>query len=151
MVYEALINDIDVCVTYIGSVDSISGVENVTLLSELGYEVDGGCNICVPTMTPTPTSTVTPTPTITPSSTPAVCCEYNITNLSFVPNTFTIKNCTTNELETITINGGSTITKKSTVIPYGSNINIVFIDCPCITPTPTPTNTNTPTPSSTTP
>ncbi len=147
MVYDATINEINVCVVYIGNIDTISGVESITLNSELGLEVDGGCSTCVPTTTPTPTPTVTPTPTLTPSPTPQVCCEYQVTNLLFSANTFGITNCTTNLGQIVNINGGSTITVKSNTVPVGNSINVVFIDCPCVTPTVTPTNT--PTPSST--
>lgn len=155
MVYEASVNQIDLCVEYIGIADNISGIDEVTLNVEHGLQTEGGCVSCVPPVTSTPTPTPTTTPTLTPSSTPESCCEYKVTNLLFTANTFNIKSCSTNETEVVNINGGSTITVKSRKIPEGFNINIVFVDCPCITPTPTPTvtttQTNTPTPSSTQP
>jgi hypothetical protein len=150
MVYGATVNDIDICVEYIGIVDNISGVDTVTLNSEYGLASEGGCLPCIPPVSPTPSPSPTTTPTLTPSATPQICCEYEITNLLFTANTFNIKNCSNNETQTITINAGSTITIKSLKVPVGNNINIVFIDCPCVTPTPTLTNTPTltPTPSS---
>jgi hypothetical protein len=148
-VYGATINGNEICVTYIGVAENISGSDVVSLDVEYGTD----CSPCSPIPSPTPTITPTPTPTLTPTSTPAVCCEYTITNLLFTANTFNIVNCSNNQPEVIHINGGSTIIIKSTIVPYGNNINIVFNDCPCVTPTPTPTLTltNTPTPSSTTP
>ena len=154
MVYEATVNEIDVCVEYIGTVDNTSGVATIVLNSEIGLVSEGGCLVCIPPVSSTPTPTPTVTPTITPSSTPNICCEYVVTNLLFSSNTFNIKSCSTNQTEVITINGGSSITVKSFKVPVGNNINIVFVDCPCVTPTPTPTvtptvtetPTNTPTP-----
>jgi hypothetical protein len=153
MVYEATVNEIDICVEYIGTVDNTSGVATIVLNTEIGLVSEGGCLVCIPPVSSTPTPTPTVTPTITPSSTPSVCCEYQVTNLLFSSNTFNIKSCSTNQTEVITINGGSTITVKSYKVPVGNNINIVFVDCPCVTPTPTPsvTPTITPTPSSSTP
>ena len=148
MVYNADINEINVCVEYLGVVNNISGVDNVELLSELGLYNEGGCVSCLPIPSPTLTPTPTPTPTLSPTLTPDVCCEYKVTNLLFSANTFNIKDCTTGGTVTLNINGGSTITVKSRKIPTGNNINIVFVDCPCVTPSPTPTLTLTPTPSS---
>ena len=153
MVYEAEVNEIDVCIEYIGTADNISGVDIIVLNTENGLVSEGGCLVCIPPVSFTPTPTPTTTPTLTPTQTPDVCCEYKVTNLLYSANTFNIKNCSNNETQTININGGSTITVKSYKIPVGNNINIVFVDCPCVTltPTPTPTLTQTPTPTPSSP
>ena len=146
-------NEIDVCIEYIGTADNISGVDIIVLNTENGLVSEGGCLVCIPPVSFTPTPTPTTTPTLTPTQTPDVCCEYKVTNLLYSANTFNIKNCSNNETQTININGGSTITVKSYKIPVGNNINIVFVDCPCVTltPTPTPTLTQTPTPTPSSP
>jgi hypothetical protein len=138
-VYGATINGNDICVTYLGVVDNISGSDVVTL--NIDYGID--CSSCLPIPSPTPTTTPTPTPTVTPSSTPSVCCEYDVTNLLFTANTFTTTNCSNGVPQTNNINGNSTITIKSWTVPNGTNINVVFVDCPCVTPTPTPSVTPT--------
>lgn len=153
MVYGATINEIDVCVEYIGVIESVSGVDVIELNIEYSLFTQGGCDSCLPPVSSTPTPTPTSTPTLTPSSTPEPCCEYRVTNLLFAPNTFQIKTCSDNQTQIININGGSTLSVKSRKIPEGTNISLVFVDCPCVTPTVTPTSSSspTPTPSSTQP
>jgi hypothetical protein len=79
-VYRANINDNSVCVVYDGLVENISGVDNITILQNIGFESVGSCLTCVPipSQTPTPTPSVTPTMTPTPSLLP--CYDFLIVN-----------------------------------------------------------------------
>lgn len=79
-VYNAIINGQGYCVIFEGLVENISGVDNVTLTTELGPSNEGACLLCIANLTPTPTPTPTTTPTPTPSSTPCISYQYTLTN-----------------------------------------------------------------------
>jgi hypothetical protein len=75
MVFEALIDGVSRCVSYIGDNQNTIGINQVNLrYGSFGFSNLGDCVYCTlfESPTPTPTSTITPTPTLTttPSSTP---------------------------------------------------------------------------------
>jgi hypothetical protein len=71
MVFNSLVDGITKCISYVGTTNQISGVNNIVLNSgPYGYANLGGCNSCNPTPTPTQTKTPTPTPTQTKTPTP---------------------------------------------------------------------------------
>lgn len=127
-VYSATINDVDACVTFIGINSSISGSDNITLNVEYGLESEGNCLSCIPPVTPSPTPTPTTTPTPTPTSSPAVCKNYKVTNLLPTSNTYTITQCTKNELLTNGIAGNGVLTNVcSLTTPTGTNIVVELL------------------------
>jgi hypothetical protein len=74
MVFKAYIDGDLKCVSYVGTNNSIIGVNTIDLIEgPLGYSNLGGCFSCViiPSSTPTPTPTMTPTP----SGIPCYCYE----------------------------------------------------------------------------
>jgi hypothetical protein len=85
MVFNATVDGLNRCISYLETVTNVIGVNSVTLLEgPLGYSNLGECVNCVainnPTPTQTPTQTPTPTPTPTPSSPPTCyCVKLNIT------------------------------------------------------------------------
>ena len=67
MVFNALVDGLTKCISYVGTTTQISGVNNIILNSgPYGYSNLNGCSSCIPS----PTSTPTPTPSITPTNTP---------------------------------------------------------------------------------
>lgn len=127
-VYGATIDGIDACVTFLGMIDNISGVSNITLNTDYGLESEGNCLSCVPPVSPTPTPTPSNTPTPTPSSTPPPCLKYKVTNLSFEQNIYTITSCNKKELQPIVIGGNSVLNNVcSLTIPTGTNLLVELI------------------------
>jgi hypothetical protein len=73
MVFEALVDGISRCISYIGENQNTIGINTVDLrVGPFGYSNLGDCISCSIVASPTPTPTVTPTvtPTITPTPTP---------------------------------------------------------------------------------
>ena len=73
MVFNALVDGLTKCISYVGTTTQISGVNNIILNSgPYGYSNLNGCSSCIPspTSTPTPTPSITPTNTSTPTPTP---------------------------------------------------------------------------------
>ena len=73
MVFNALVDGLSKCISYVGTTTQISGVNNIILNSgPYGYSNLNGCSSCIPspTSTPTPTPSITPTNTSTPTPTP---------------------------------------------------------------------------------
>lgn len=66
MIFNAIVNGISKCITYLGNNSSYIGSDNITLVTgPIGYSNLGGCSLCTVESTPTPTPT--PTMTMTPS------------------------------------------------------------------------------------
>lgn len=71
MVFNATVNGVNKCISFIKVNLEEIGIDSVELLSgPFGYSNLGDCVLCVATQTPTPTPTITPTPSITPTETP---------------------------------------------------------------------------------
>jgi len=71
MVFEAIVDGISKCVSYVGVNNDTIGINQINLVvGPFGYSNLGDCINCTPQTTPTPTPTTTPTPTPTPTSTP---------------------------------------------------------------------------------
>jgi len=71
MVFNALVDGLSKCISYVGTTTQISGVNNIILNSgPYGYSNLNGCSSCIPspTSTPMPTPSITPTNTSTPES-----------------------------------------------------------------------------------
>jgi len=78
MVFEALVDGVSKCISYVGDNNEIIGINNIELRQgPFGYSNLGDCLTCstvdqpTPTMTPTLTSTPTMTPTRTVTPTPS--------------------------------------------------------------------------------
>lgn len=119
-VYSATINGQGYCVIYDGLYENISGVDNISLITEIGSSFDGACLECIPNLTPTPTPTSTPTPTPTPSSTPCVRNKFRITNDS--PSKISVQyfNCD-GSTSGISIDPNSSVVLCSTTTPISNN------------------------------
>ena len=125
MVFKALVDGLTKCISYVGTTEQISGVNNIILNSgPYGYSNLNGCSSCVPN--PNPTPTMTSTPTKTPSSTPTITSTPTMTP-------------TPTKTSTPTITSTPTMTPTPTKTPSST---------PTITSTPTMTPTPTKTPSS---
>lgn len=72
-VFEAIVDGISRCITYVGIDLTINGMNIIELVNG-PLDFDADCSVCTPsvsqTPTPTPTPSVTPTMTPTPSSSP---------------------------------------------------------------------------------
>jgi hypothetical protein len=121
-VYNSVINGQGYCVIYEGTVDNISGVDNITLTNEIGSYVDGACLDCLPNLTATPTPTPTATPTPTPSQSPCITLSYRISNESPTPIKFDYTNC--NGSQSQNLPGFSSIIICASVIPTTTSPNI---------------------------
>ena len=124
-VYRANINDTSVCIVYDGLVENISGVDNVTILQNLGFEDDGSCLTCVPipSQTPTPTPSVTPTMTPTPSLLP--CYEFLIVNSDpFSGYVYDYKDCY-GQTQSVLINPGKSVKICTSEIQTSTSVFIV--------------------------
>ncbi len=73
MVFNATVDGLTKCISYVGITPTVSGVNKIILNSgPYGFSNLNGCSSCIPMPTPTPTITPTITMTMTPSSTPPV-------------------------------------------------------------------------------
>jgi hypothetical protein len=178
MVFEALVDGISKCVSYVGINNDTIGINQIELVvGPFGYSNLGDCIYCTPqinpTPTPSPTITPTPTPTITPTPTPtSIIQTYYVYVNCLRPDTVLVQT-----LPALTTNIGSVLYDMTTeecwqfdyqsvgypqlnpqlnVINYTGNYlsnasNQIYIDCEsCLSPSPsTPTPTVTPTPTPT--
>jgi hypothetical protein len=78
-VYEISIDGFETCATFMGLVDNVSGVDEITVISKVGLSIDGACLECVPPQTTT-TTTSTSTTTTTTTEPPCELFEYNLNN-----------------------------------------------------------------------
>ena len=145
MVFNATVNGLPKCISYIGETYETVGGDTITLtLGPLGYSNVGGCSSCSPTRTPTPTPTITPTltpttsvtPTLTPSRTPTKTPTKSVTP-TITPTKTPTKTPTPTVTQTPTITPTKTPTPTVTQTPTITKSQ---------TPTKTPTPTVTPTP-----
>jgi hypothetical protein len=71
MIFQAIVDGVSSCISYVGENQNVSGINNITLTTEvIGYSNLGDCSKCLAVLTPTPTQTPTVTPTIPLTSTP---------------------------------------------------------------------------------
>jgi hypothetical protein len=131
-VYNAVINGQGYCVIYEGLYENISGVDNITLTSEVGSYLNGACLDCLPNLTQTPTPTPTSTPTPTPSPSPCVSYEYRITNQSPVPVKFDYIGCGGSESQNVPAYSASIICASVTPTTTSPNIQIESLGSICI-------------------
>ena len=130
-VYNATINGQGYCVIYDGLFENISGVDSITLITEIGSSVSGACLDCIPNLTPTPTTTPTMTPTPTPSATPCVLYEYTASNNSVSKVGIRYTDC--NGEASQSISPYSSITVCSTTTPTSNNPqNVTIIQSPFV-------------------
>lgn len=125
-VYFANINNVEVCVTFDGLFENISGVDTVMLLSEIGPRIDGSCLDCVGNIQPTTTTTTSTSTTTTTTTQPCVPLQYRINNTAPKdPINPIIINITTTDClgqETTTpLTGGSNSIFCSTTYPSSDN------------------------------
>jgi hypothetical protein len=74
-VYQANVNSIISCISYVGVNNNTIGIDEITLITgPYGFANLGDCIFCSQINTPTPT----PTPTITPSGKPSVCLDCGL-------------------------------------------------------------------------
>jgi len=131
-VYNAVINGQGYCVIYEGLYENISGVDNITLTSEVGSYLNGACLDCLPNLTQTPTPTPTSTPTPTPSPSPCVSYGYRITNQSPVPVKFNYIGCSGSESQNVPAYSASIICASVTPTTTSPNIQIESLGSICI-------------------
>jgi hypothetical protein len=131
-VYNAVINGQGYCVIYEGLYENISGVDNITLTSEVGSYLNGACLDCLPNLTQTPTPTPTSTPTPTPSPSPCVSYEYRITNQSPAPVKFDYIGCSGSESQNVPAYSASIVCASVTPTTTSPNIQIESLGSICI-------------------
>ena len=91
-VYKADVNGISTCIIFVGLVDNISGIDEISIVTEIGPENEGGCLSCVPDPLPTTTTTSTSTTTTTTLA-PCVLNQYLVSTNSPIPLKFTTTDC----------------------------------------------------------
>jgi hypothetical protein len=131
-VYKATVNGVSVCLTFLGLVDTTSGIDNIVLIEEIGPENENGCLECIPNPPPTTTTTSTSTTTTT-TKPPCILSQYIIVNqlpseiasdkaseigFGFSSSKFVYTNCEGKEIAG-SVNGGQTIYICSATIPTG--------------------------------
>ena len=121
-VYNATINGQGYCVIYEGLVENVSGVDVISLTTEIGSYVNGACLDCLPNLTSTPTPTPTATPTPTPSPSPCVGFGYRIINESPAPIKFDYVTCSGSESQNVP--AFTSIIICASVIPTTTSPNI---------------------------
>lgn len=135
-VYQSTINNVSVCVIFVGLVSNISGIDNVSIDTTIGPESAGSCLSCVPVASVTPTITPTNTPTPTPTL-PCLCQNYSV-----IPNPseggFGITDCDTGLSRTLRplnfglLNWSVPVTVCSSTVP--STIGTVVNNGDCCVP-----------------
>jgi hypothetical protein len=123
-VYNAVINGQGYCVIYEGTVDNISGVDDITLTDDIGSYVNGACLNCLPKVTSSPTPTPTTTPTPTPSQAACILSGFSINNQYTMSTNFTYTTCSGDQ--TVLISGYSTVNICASVIPTTTSPNITI-------------------------
>jgi|LakMenE18May11ns_1017448.scaffolds.fasta_scaffold9952035_4 hypothetical protein len=131
-VYNAVINGQGMCVLFDGLFENISGVDSISLTTEIGSQIDGACLQCIPNLSQTPTPTPTNTPTPTPSVSPCVLYEYRVTNNSPSNVRFNYTSCSGSESGTVP--SYSSVIVCSTITPTSSSSNVVvaFLNTVCV-------------------
>jgi hypothetical protein len=130
-VYKAIINDVSVCVIFLGLVDNISGMDTIILEEEIGPVENGSCELCVPDPPPTP---------------PPLPCDCYLLGGGPVPGTsYRYINCNSEEAFIFVQRGSTGYTCSQTipqVVSGGGNVLLNSGSCEtvnCIaTPPPTP-------------
>jgi hypothetical protein len=125
-VYLAEINGQQTCVTFEGLFENISGVDDVTLLNEIGSRIDGSCLTCFSNIQPTTTTTTSTSTTTTTTKSPCISLSYRISNINPVsymhPNDI---NVTTTSCEgvvvTNSVSAGNNSIFCSTTYPVSDN------------------------------
>jgi hypothetical protein len=132
-VYQSTINNVSVCVIFVGLVSNISGIDNVSIDTTIGPESAGSCLSCVPVPSNTPSNTPTKTPTPTPTL-PCLCQNYLVTpNPPKSP--FTITDCNTGLSKTLRpfnfglVNWSGPVAVCSSTVPIISGTSINNGDC----------------------
>jgi hypothetical protein len=135
-VYQSTINNVSVCVIFVGLVSNISGIDNVNIDTTIGPESAGSCLSCVPVPSNTPSNTPTNTPTPTPTL-PCLCQNYSV-----IPNPseggFGITDCDTGLPRTLRplnfglLNWSIPVTVCSSTVP--STIGTVVNNGDCCVP-----------------
>ena len=97
-VYKANVNGVSICVTFVGLVETTSGVDNISLIEEIGLENEGGCLECLPDPPPPTTTTTSTSTTTTTTIPPCILSEYLITNNNFLPAEFRYTDCDGNTI-----------------------------------------------------
>jgi hypothetical protein len=131
-VYNAVINGQGLCVLFDGLFENISGVDSVTLTTEIGSQTDGACLQCIPNLSQTPTPTPTNTPTPTPSVSPCVLYEYRVTNNSPSIVKFNYTNCSGSESGSVPSYSSVIICSTITPTSKSSNIVVDFLNTVCV-------------------
>ena len=94
-IYLAIVDNVSICLGYIGVNYDVIGVNDITLLQgPLGYINLGDCVNCIPGVSATPTRTPTPTltPTKTPTPTPSALPTYYVYQRCSSPVQYLIQN-----------------------------------------------------------
>jgi len=120
-VYKANVNGVSTCVTFLGLVDNISGIDEISLINEIGPEIDSACLNCIPDPQPTTTTTSTSTTTTTTLA-PCVTYEFTLQNLTPVTQKYTVETC--NGFEKRNLPGdfpNNTIVVCSSITPFAQN------------------------------
>lgn len=123
-VYNAVINGQGYCVIYEGTVDNISGVDDITLTDDIGSYVNGACLNCLPKVSSSPTPTPTTTPTPTPSQAACILSGFSINNQYTMSTNFTYTTCSGDQ--TVLISGYSTVNICASVVPTTTSPNITI-------------------------
>lgn len=100
-VYKANVNGVSACITFLGLVDTTSGVDTIQLIDEIGPENENGCLLCLPDPPPTSTTTTSTSTTTTTTKKPCIISEYLITNNFKNPQEFTYFDCDGNKFNGI--------------------------------------------------
>ena len=114
-VYKMNINGQSHCAVYEGLFENISGVDVITLITEIGPVTNGSCLNCSPNVSVTPTNTPTPTPTPTPSTTPCVLIQYRVSNLGPTGTRYSYTDCSGATLGGVLATATNAIVCSSTV------------------------------------
>ncbi len=126
------INGQGMCVLFDGLFENISGVDSISLTTEIGSQIDGACLQCIPNLSQTPTPTPTNTPTPTPSVSPCVLYEYRVTNNSPSIVKFNYTNCSGSESGSVPSYSSVIICSTITPTSTSSNIVVVFLNTVCV-------------------
>ena len=116
-VYKANVNGISTCITFLGLIDNISGVDEIILIDEIGPEIDGACLDCIPDPPPTTTTTSTSTTTTTTTQ-PCVEYKYSLKNNSPIAQHYSYVTCDGPKDDILPVSDGIVvICSTSTPIP----------------------------------
>lgn len=139
-VYFGSANGQQACLVFDGLFENISGVDNITLSSEIGSKIDGSCLDCLSNIQPTTTTTTSTSTTTTTTTLPCVNNAYSITNLNPVsyinPNNLNIKvtDCVNGQSSIIVAAGATQIVCSSTypISDNPQNTTITLLPSICL-------------------